>query len=495
MMSKLQLRLWLLWLCALLLGGAALAQTRDQVRIGVQLEPPLLDPTATAAATAGEITYCNIFEGLTVLDGQGRLRPRLATGWTVTPDGLSYEFKLRSGVRFHDGKPFNAQTAAYALGRILEPGSKNPQRAWFEKIRSAEALSADRLRVQLNQPDALLTYALALPAAAMVHPDSAAGNGLKPVGTGPFRFVEWNPTRWVRLDRNDDYWGPAPVLRTARFLYMHTPSESENMLIEGLVDGMISVTKMTDQFLLRPDYHISSRQIEAKLILAINNARPPFNDLRVRRALSHAIDREKLSKLYGPQYPSELIGSHFSPSHPAYVDLAHHYAYDPRHARALLDEAKVARKTPVTLVVPPTDYGRKGGLQIANDLEAVGFRVELTEVDWSEWMNEVFTRKNYAITLIMHVEPMDLNIYARDNYYFNYDNAAFKKLWKQVLAAPTEAEMNRLLGDAQRMITKDAVNVFLFRRAELNFMHRDLIGMWEKSPVASFVLEDIRWKR
>ena len=478
-----------------LLAGTAWAQGHDQVRIGVQLEPPLLDPTVTAAATAGEITYVNIFEGLTVLDGEGQLKPRLATSWSVSPDGLTYDFTLRSGVRFHDGKPFNAQTAAFALERIVAPDSKNPQRAWYEKIKSVQALGPDRLRVQLHQPDALLTYALALPAAAMVHPDTALTNGERPIGTGPFRLDQWNRTRWVQLSRNDDYWGKAPALSKARFIFLHTSFDASNMLAEGMIDGMVSVTRMTDQFKQRPDYRTQSRSIESKLILAINNARPPFNDLRVRRALAHAIDREKFAKIYGPQYPTELIGSHFSPTHPAYVNLAGQYAYDPARARALLKEAKVKPKTPVTLVVPPTDYGRYGGLQVASDLEAVGFRVELQELPWKDWMRDVFTRKDYALSLIMHVEALDLNIYARDIYYFNYDNAAFKEIWKQVLAAPNQAELYRLLGLAQRKIADDAVNVFLFYRPELNFMHRDLVGMWEKSPVPSFVLQDLRWKR
>lgn len=488
-------RSWLVHvlLCLLCAGSAMGGALRDQIRIGVQLEPPVLDPTVTAAATAGEVTYCNVLEGLTVLDAQGQLRPRLATRWSVTPDGLHYQFELRSGVRFHDGKPFNAQVAAFAIERILKPESRNPQRQWFEKVRAVEVLGSQKLVLHLTQPDALLPFALALPAAVMVHPDSVADNATKPVGTGPFRFVEWNHSRWIRLDRHEDYWGKLPALRSARFLFMHTTAETENMLAEGLVDGMVSVTKLTDQFLVRPDYRMSSRKLEGKVILAINNAKPPFNDLRVRRALAHAIDREKLSKIYGPQYPSELIGSHFSPSQPAYVDLAHRYPYDLQQARILLAQAKVPKKMPITLVVPPTDYGRYGGLQVAADLEAVGFKVELTEVTWATWMSEVFEKKNYALSLIMHVEPLDLNIYARDNYYFNYDNTAFKKLWQQVLAAPNPAELNRLLGDAQRLITEDAVNVFLFMRPELNFMHRDLTGLWEKSPIPSFVMEDIRW--
>lgn len=468
---------------------------RDRVRVGFQLEPPSLDPTATAAATAGEITYCNVLEGLTVVDGQGKLSPRLATRWSLSADGLTYTFFLREGVVFHDGKPFNAQTAVYSLERIGQSTPPNPQKQWFAKIASVKAIAPNVLTIGLSQPDALLPFALALPAAVMVHPDSVPTNDVHPVGTGPFAFIQWDRTRYVQLERFDNYWGKRPAISGAQLLFMHTTAETENALAEGLVDGLASVTKVTNQFLVRPDYRMVSRKLESKMILAINNRRAPFDNLQVRRAISHAIDREKISQLYGPQLQVEPIGSHFSPSHPAYVNLVDRYPFDPSKARAMLAKAKVPKGLKIELKVPPTDYGRYGGLLVASDLEAVGFKVDLIPLDWPLWMSEVFEKKNYALTLIMHVEPMDIGIYARDNYYFNYDNAAFKTIWQKVLHARSEVDLNRMLGQAQQRIAEDAVNVFLFIRPEKNFIHKDLTGVWEKSPIPSFVLEDLAWTK
>lgn len=480
----------------LLLGLLLLSpsiQANDRIRLGIQLEPPTLDPTVTAAASAGEITWCNVFEGLTLVDGEGRIRPRLAREWNLSEDGLTYTFALHKGVTFHDGSRFDAHTAAFSLNRLLDEHSGNPQRIWFEQVRSVSTQGDDRLIIQLEQPDSMLPFALSLPAAVMVHPDSIDNNGEHPVGTGPYQFERWEKGHSVSLSRNPQYWGKPPQLHQAQFLFMQTTVGTENILAEGLVDGLLSVTRVGNRFMIRPDYRMSARKLQSKMILAINNAHPPFNDLRVRRALSHAIDRNRVSKLYGPQFEPELIGSHFPPSHPAYVNLVDRYPFDPTLARQLLDSANVAEGKTITLTIPPTDYGRYGGLMVADDLEAVGFRVELEQVDWTTWMERVFRQKDYELTLIMHVEPMDLNIYARDDYYFNYENTAFKTIWNQVLNARTEEELNRLLGDAQRRITEDAVNVFLFMRPEQNLMHRDLEGMWEQSPIPSFVLEDIRW--
>lgn len=477
----------------LLLASSPL-QARDQIRLGIQLEPPGLDPTRTASASTGEITWCNLFEGLTVVNGEGRLQPRLARHWTLSDDGLYYTFTLRKDVYFHDGNAFDADVAAFSLRRLLDANNGNPQRKWFEQVESVDTLDAHTLRIRLRQPDANLPFALSLPAAVMVHPQTADTNATRPVGTGPYTLGRWDKGHSITLQRHDDYWGQRPALRQARFLFMKTSVGTENILAEGLVDGLLSVTRVSNRFMIRPDYRMSARKLQSKMILAINNARPPFNDLRVRRALSHAINRDEISNIYGPQFDPELIGTHFAPSHPAYVDLVNRYPYSPQKARQLLDEAGVEPGTAIKLTIPPTDYGRYGGLLIAEDLEAIGFRVELEQLDWLTWMNRVFQRKDYALTLIMHVEPMDLNIYAQDDYYFNYDNRAFQQIWQQALNARSEQEQFKWLAEAQRRITEDAVNVFLFIRPEQNLMHRELEGMWEKSPIPSFVLEDIRWK-
>ncbi|KEA64805.1 Dipeptide-binding ABC transporter, periplasmic substrate-binding component [Marinobacterium lacunae] len=493
MIKKLQALLALI--CLLASAFTATASTRDDIRVGIQLEPPALDPTVTAAAAAGEITYGNVFEGLTMIDGQGQLIPRLASAWSLSSDGLVYTFTLRRDVQFHDGSPFNADVAAYSLRRIIGEGSLNPQKKWFEKISSIETSDRTTLLIHLHQPDSLLPFALALPAAVIVHPDSAATNAAKPIGTGPFRFKSWQKGNRVNLVRNGDYWGKNAILKAASFVFMRSSIGTENMLSEGLIDGLVSVTRATAQFSQRPDYRVIPRRLENKLILAINNGRAPFDNLQVRRALSHAINRNGLLDIYGDDVKPELIGSHLVPSHPAYVDLTKRYAYDPQLAHQMLTDAGVADGRLIKLSLPPTDYGRYGGVRIASDLEAVGFRVELEQVDWKQWLKKVFTDKDYDLTLIMHVEPMDMNIYARDDYYFNYDNTEFKAIWKRVLATRTPHDLNLMLGEAQRKLADDAVNVFLFRRPEENLMHRSLSGFWENSPIPSFVLQDIHWTK
>ncbi len=483
---------WFLMALILLLFSAV-SHARDSVRLGIHLEPPMLDPTQTPSATAGEITYGNVFEGLFIINGEGELQPRLVYSYEVSDDGLVYTFQLRSNVRFHDSSTFDASVAQYSLERIIAEDSNNPQRILFSNILSIKAENSHQLRITLAKPDAFLLYNLALPAAVMVHPNSSAHNATQPIGTGPFSFVSWSPERSVLLERNDRYWGERPKIQSAEFVFMQTSVGTESLLAEGLIDGLLGVTRISHRFIIRPDYRMIPRNLESKMILAINNAHPPFDDVRVRKALSHAVDRIELTTLYGPQVEPELIGSHFPPRHPAYVDLVDYYEFNLDIARELLHEAGVESGKEIILTLPPTDYGRYGGLMIADHLESIGFTVELDQVDWQEWMERVFTQRDYQLTLILHVEPMDINIYARDDYYFNYQNKAFKDIWEQVMDARTDEEFYQYLGKAQRQLASDAVNVFLFMRPERNFMHRQLQGIWKNSFIPSFVLEDLYW--
>ena len=186
------LRGWLIIAFCLsgLCSGAALANTTS-VTSHRQILPPHLDPTRTASASTAEVTHMNVFQGLTRIDQHAQLSPALATDWQLSEDGLTLTFQLREDVEFHDRRPFDAEVAAFSLLRLLDPASGNPQRQLYEVIEDVSVEDTYRLRLQLSRPDALLPFRLALSAAVMVHPDSAATNDKAPVGTGPYQVLPW----------------------------------------------------------------------------------------------------------------------------------------------------------------------------------------------------------------------------------------------------------------------------------------------------------------
>src|ERR1700728_4443018 len=194
----------------LLAGALSLAPAAGGAQraiIGTQLEPPILDPTANPAAAISEVLYGNVYEGLVQFAADGSVLPTLALSWEISSDGLTYLFHLKSGVRFHDGSEFDAPAAKYSLERIVAPGSTNPQRSRLQAIRAVEVVDPLTLRVLLSRRSGGLLQSLAFGSAVMLSRTSAMSNAVRPIGTGPFRFLRWRRGDSITLERNPDYAG------------------------------------------------------------------------------------------------------------------------------------------------------------------------------------------------------------------------------------------------------------------------------------------------
>lgn len=492
---------------ALLLGLTALpiavqAQTqtqaqaaRDRLVLGLPLEPPNLDPTSGAAAAVDEVVYANVFEGLTKLTQNGAVAPLLAESWEASPDGLTWTFQLRRGVTFSDGSPFDASVAKFSLDRITAPGSTNAQKALFAPIQRVEVVDPATLRIHLSRPMATLPYVLAWGDAVMVSHKSAATEAVAPVGTGPFRLQSWQRGSQLTLVRRDAYWGTPPRLNTVVFRFIGDPTAAFAAVSAGDVDAFPNypAPENVAQFQRDPRFRVVVGASEGKVILGINNARAPFNDVRVRRALSYAIDRDAL--IQGAMFGfGEPIGSHYSRQAPGYVDLTGLYPHDPARARQLLAEAGYPNGIDVTLRLPPRPYARRSGEVLISQLAQAGIRAKIENLEWAQWLDQVFKRRQFDLTIVEHVEPMDYDIYGRKDYYFGYDSPAFDALLKQVQAAPDEATRTRLLGDLQRRIAEDAVNGFLFQSSRIGVWKAGLNGLWINAPIAANDVTGASWE-
>jgi peptide/nickel transport system substrate-binding protein len=487
----------LAWASAGSLGlvPASARAARTDATVGIRLEPPHLDPTAGAAAAIGEIVYANVMEGLTRIGPDGSVKPGLAESWDVAPDGRSILFRLRKGVTWHDGSPFTAEDVKFSLDRARAPDSVNPQKGLFEPIASVEVADPHTVRVNLSRPSGTLLSFLGWPAAVIVSPRSSEGNKASPVGTGPFRFSGWTKGASVDLVRNPSYWGTPARLDKVSFRIIGDASATYAALLAGDVDAVpiYPAPENLDQFRSDPRFVVVDGQTEGKTILALNNGRRPFDDVRARRAIAHAIDRKAIidGAMYGTAQP---IGSHFSPLDPGYVDLTGRYPHDPEKAKALLKEAGVADGLTLRLVLPPVDYARRSGEIIASQLKAVGITAEIVPVEWAQWLSDVFKAKNYDMTIVSHVEPLDLDIYARDDYYFNYANPEYKALIQEIAGTVDDARRRELYGKAQRILAEDSVNVFLFLLPKSGVWSAKLKGMWENAPIPVTDMTGVYWE-
>lgn len=477
----------------LVLATSAVFAQPSEIRIGVALEPPVLDPTANAAEAVDVVVYQNIFEGLTRIDQNGAVQPGLADSWTISEDGLTFTFVLHEDVTFHDGTTFDAEDVKFTFDRLLAENSLNAQKALYEPIDAVTVVDPLTVEFTLSRPDGLFLFNLGRGDAVIVAPESAENNATDPIGTGPFAFVQWDRGSRVILERYGPYWGEAPALTKATYRFISDTATLTNALLAGDVDGTNNFApEALAVFENNPQFKVLVGSTEGETILGTNNAKEPFSDLRVRQAMAHALNRQEIidGATYGYGVP---IGTHFAPHHPYYLDLTGTYPYDPAAAKALLAEAGYPDGFSATLKLPPVAYARLSGQIIASQFAAVGIRLELINVEWAQWLEDVLTNKDFDLTIVSHVEPFDIGIYADPDYYFGYNNPDVQALNETLNATTDEAERKRIAQEIETIIAKDAVNGYLFELAQTGVWNAKLDGMWQDAPIEGVVLRDIRW--
>ena len=483
-----------------LLAGLGLAASEphaeDRLIVGVTLEPPHLDPTAGAAAAIDEVVYANLFEGLTRIDENGAVQPALAKGWEISADSRTYKFHLREGVRFHDGSSMDSGDVAFSLKRAMATDSTNAQKRLFEPIADVSTPDPATVLITLTQPNGLFLWNMGWGDAVIVAPESAAANKTQPVGTGPFRFERWVKGDSVRLARFEDYWGVKPAMERVTFKIIPDPSAQVAAMLAGDIDVFpnLGAPESLKRFEDDSRFDVFVGTTEGETILVMNQRRPLFQDIRVRRAIAHAIDRKAVidGAMFGYGTP---IGSHFAPHSEAYVDLTGHYPYDPERARKLLAEAGHAGGLDLVMKLPPPSYARRGGEIIAAQLAEVGIRAEIVPVEWAQWLSDVFRNDHlFDLTIVSHTEPLDIDIYTREDYYFGYSSTSLKVVMSALADATEDADRRRLYGKAQRIIADDVANVFLFQLAKHGVQRHGLQGMWRNSPIQANDVTRARWE-
>jgi peptide/nickel transport system substrate-binding protein len=465
---------------------AALAQKRkDAVALAMTLEPPGLDPTAGAASAIAEIVHYNIFETLTKINADGVVTPLLAESWEVSPDLKTYTFKLRRGVKFQNGEPFNAAAVKFSFERAAGEKSTNKDKRTFASMESVAAVD-DHTVVIINKelnPDFLFLMGQAT--AIIVEPKSVDTNATKPVGTGPYRLETWSKGASVTLAKWPEYRSAASIkMNKVTFRFISDPAAQVAALLSGDVDAFprVAAARSLEQFKSDPRFQVIISGSRAKTIVALNNKKKPLDDVRVRRAIAAAIDRKAVIQGAADGF-GVPIGSHYVPGAFGFVDTTAINPFNPDKAKALLSEAGIKTPLELSLILPPVPYARQGGEVIAAQLAKVGIVAKLQNVEWAQWLSGVYGNKNYDMTIISHVEPFDLGNFAKPGYYWGYESAKFNELYNQINNAPRAADRAKLLGDAQRMLANDAVHAFLYQPQWITVARKGLRGMWKDMPV------------
>lgn len=473
--------------------GFAKAINNANVTICLSLQPTSLDPTNTAAAANGEVVLGNILEGLTRVNQDSQVAPLLAYNWLTSNNNLNYQFRLRQDVSFHDGAVFNAQVVAFNIDRVKKIGPKNKLIDTYNNIKSVEIIDDYTIEIGLHNSDPLFLFRLGQEPAVMLHPDSVHLSATAPIGTGPYKFTAWHTDGSVTMRRWRNYYGPKPAqIDSVKFIFISDPERQLQAVEAGDADVLFRVSyNFLDDLGSNPSFEVVTGSSSAKGMLALNNKRAGLDDVRIRRAITHAIDREYfIDRVLGGF--AQAIGSHFTPTEPDYIDLTSVYSYDPKLARELIAETGLQGQLNYTLSIPPVPYSLEGGPLIAEFLMAVGINIKIEHISWEQWINQVF-QGDFDLSMITHVEPLDYPIYTRSDYYFGYDSQEFNDLVSQHNSAKNPRTRKRLFMDIQRQLTDDAVNAWIYAPQISAVIRRGLKGVPTKYPVLEHNVSNMYW--
>jgi len=492
----------LLVLTALTLPAQAAAPA-DTLVVGIDEDAITLDPMNFRHRQT-ETILRNIYDGLVTRTPDMEIVPELAESWEQV-DETTWIFRLRRGVTFHDGTPFTAADAAYSINRTVKEGAMggqtSPRQGLLGNVIGAEALDEYTLKIETDGPwPALLSF---LPFHLMV--PAATGDGLieQPIGTGPFRFVEWQRGQRVVLERYDGYYGGSPELppvgpaqvRRVIFQVLPEPATRLAALRAGEIDIMVDVpVDQMGAIEADPNLELLAVNGTRSFFMEMNVQKPPFTDPRVRQAINYAVDVQAIvdGVLNGLATRTPTL---LSPQAFAFDDSLEPYPYDPERARALLEEAGVGRGFAMTIDTMPDN--RSAAEVIAFYLQQVGIQAQVQT--WGDYgaMIDAIRRGDRDAWVDSWgnatLDPSDiaepkLQTGGRGNYS-GYSNPRVDELLALAARSSDPAAREAAYREVQQIIYDEAPMLFGWVAQDLYAINRRVEG-WRPSPDSRINLHD-----
>ena len=466
-------------------GSAGGGDDGTSLVVGFALEPANLDFTKTAGTAIPQVLLDNVYETLVTQDDSGKIVPALATKWEVSADRLTYTFTLRKGVTFSNGDEFDADSAKFSIDQVKSDAWTVPLASGMDVVDHVEVLAPDQLKVVLSSPSNGWLFRMTTRIGAMFTPDGVDDLANKPIGTGPYEVQKFTRGDSLVLKRRDDYWGEAPAMTDVTFRYFKDPTAMSNAELTGDIDviGTVLTPETISQF-SDDRFDVIEGPTNAEVVLSFNNAKGPLTDIRVRKAIKYALDRQAIMDTVMNGYGS-LIGTMVPPTDPWYEDLAGLYPYDPEKAKQLLAEAG-QENLRLRLRLPSSPYAVSAGQVVKSQLAKVGIDAEIDVLEFpARWLDEVLTKHNYDMSIVQHNEARDISHFGNPDYYFGYDSAKVRDLMTKADSGPPDQQVPTM-EDAARQLAEDAAADWLFLFPYIAVADSDLSGVPQSAVEESF---------
>lgn len=453
------------------------------VVVGISQDLDSLDPHKAVAAGTKEVLF-NVFEGLVKPDQEGNLVPAVAQNYELSTDGKVYTFHLRPDVKFHNGELVTADDIVYSLKRcagLLETTDPSVVvESALSNVLEVNKVDETTVEIILNEADAELIGYLTIAIIPMDYDNQATA----PIGTGPFKFVSYTPLESFIVEKNEDYYiAEAPYLDQVTFKIAANSDSVILELLAGSIDIFSYLTE-TQALQLQDNFNIEEGNMNLVQALFLNNQVEPFNDVKVRQALCYAIDRQGIIDMVAGG-KGTVIGSNMFPGFGKYYkeELESLYPYDVQKAKDLLAEAGYPDGFTFTVTVPSNYKFHVDTAQVVvEQLKQVGITVEIQQIEWASWINDVYVGRNYESTIVgldAKLAPRDVvdryNSTA-DNNFLNYSNPKFDETIAKAIASVDEEEKIAYYKELQTILAEDAASVYIQDPALLVAVNKKLGG-------------------
>jgi peptide/nickel transport system substrate-binding protein len=481
-----------------LTGGAAAGSERFVVDIGN--EPSSLDPQVQWNPDSYYV-YRNIFDNLVTRDDKGEIAPEVATSWKYLSDD-EIEFSLRSDIAFHDGSKLTSEDVAYSVQRITDPKFASPQLGQFNKITSAKATGPTTVVLKTDGPYPALLAQLVKLSIVPKHVVETVGKdafNLKPVGSGPYIFDNWQRGVAVTLKRNDAYWGRKGPFATALFRPVPDPATRVADLQSGTTDLAIAFdSDLAAQLKSSPRAKVLSVLTERIVYLRFNPAKTPFDDLKIRQAVAYAIDKQGLVDGILGGYDKPVI-EFLTPAHEGYVADIKPVPYDLAKAKALVAEAGAAGRTPIEFLVAPT-FDQRVIQAIQQMLTEAGLKVDINMRDMVTYMQrsqaapENSPQMNFSrwSCACQDADGVLFPVLHSSSTWSLYRNPTVDKLLDDARGTLDEKKRLDDYRQVHEIVAKDVPIVPLYQGAALYGAAKAL--QWQPTPNESMFLNRMSWK-
>lgn len=481
------------------LAGPVAAQSRDLVTVDLPNDAATLDPHLQWD-TDSYTVYRNIFDNLVTRDASGTIVPQIATAWTYVSDTV-IDFTIRQGVTFHDGTPLTPEDVVFSIRRIIDPALRSPQLSQFDQIASAEVTGPATVRMVTKSPyPALFAQLVKLSIVPKAYVDKVGAQkfNLEPVGSGPFRLKQWQKGIAATLEANDTYWRGKPPFRTVVFRVVPDVATRVADLQTGKAD-IVRGLSPDEALTVKKDAKLQVLAVPTERIgyMFLNTQAGPTQDVRVRRAVAHAIDRtaiiEALLQGYGKAVDVVLTPANFG-----FVDDIKGWPYDPARAKALVAEAGAAGQT-LTFLTSPA-YDRRVVEALQQMIQDVGLKVEIQTMDQPTFLRRRQGRPDEAGSLSLgrwscacqDADGVIFPLFRSGSIWAKYANPAFDK---EVDAARAILDPKQRLVHYRKAfeILRDEVpGIGLYQDFAIYAARKEIT--WTPTANEAFFLFDMAWK-